>query len=128
MGLYANGQEVATNLSEKRLALTSDQAFQFFLIDYLSSHKGATLPPTAVLMTPRSEFRRQVENIPAHQMIHANVDKTGTIAMISMDAAGTQRLPAALESALQNVRFMPALEKGIPVDGRVKVTIAQLAN
>jgi len=128
MGLYANGQEVATNLSEKRLALTSDQAFQFFLIDYLSSHKGATLPPTAVLMTPRSEFRRQVENIPANQTIYANVDKTGTIATISTDAAGTQRLPSALELALQNVRFMPALEKGAPVNGRVKVTLAQLAN
>jgi len=127
MGLYANGQEVATNLSEKRMPLTSDQAYQFFLIDYLAAHKGATLPPTPVLMTPRSEFRRQVETTEANQTIYANVDKTGNVLAISTDAAGTQRLPAAVESALQNVRFMPALEKGTPVDGRLKVTLAQLA-
>jgi hypothetical protein len=128
MGLYANGQEVATNLSEKRLALTSDQAFQFFLLDYLSTHKGATLPPTPLLMTPRSEFRQQVEKIDGKQKIYANVDKMGKVLGISADPAGIQPLPAALESPLRNVRFMPALEKGAPVDGRVEVTLGQLAN
>ena len=127
MALFANGQEVATNLSEKRLALTSDQAHQFFLIDYLGSHRGATLPPAPMLMTPRSEFRRQVENTETNQIIYANIDKMGNVLAMSTDAAGTQRLPASVESALQNVRFMPALEKGTPVDGRVKVTLAQLA-
>jgi len=128
MGLFANGQEVATNLSEKRMALTSDQAFQFFLIDYLSSHKGATLPPTPMLMTPRAEFRRQVAKTDTNQTIYANVDKMGTVLEISTDAAGTQRLPSSVNSALQNVRFMPALNNGNPVEGRVKVTLAQLAN
>ena len=128
MGLFANGQEVATNLSEKRLALTSAQAFQFFLIDYLSAHKGATLPPTPMLMTPRAEFRRQVEKAETNQTIYANVDKTGQVLAMSADAAGTQRLSSSLESALQNVRFMPALNNGDPVEGRVKVTLAQLAN
>jgi hypothetical protein len=128
IALFANGQEVATNLSEKRLDLTADQAYQFFLIDYLSAHKGETLPPSAVLMTPRSEFRRQVENTGTNQTIYANVDETGNVLAMSTDAAGTQRLPAAVESALQNVRFMPALNNGSPVEGRVKVTLAQLAD
>jgi hypothetical protein len=128
IGLFANGQEVATNLSEKRMALTRDQAFQFFLIDYLSTHKGATLPPTPMLMTPRAEFRRQVDKAAAHQTIYAKVDKTGNAVTLSTDDAGTQRLPSSLESALQNVRFLPALNNGAPVEGRVKVTLAQLAN
>ncbi|MEO6002569.1 MAG: hypothetical protein ABIS43_05405 [Opitutus sp.] len=128
MGLFANGQEVATNLSEKRMALTSDQAFQFFLIDYLTAHKGATLPPAPVLMKPRAEIRRQVEKTDANQAIYANVDKMGGVLAITTDAAGTQPLPAAVASALQNVRFMPALQNGAPVEGRVKVTLAQLTN
>jgi hypothetical protein len=128
MGLYANGQEVATNLSEKRLPLTRDQAFQFFFLDYLSTHKGATLPPTPLLMTPRSEFRHQVEKSDASQKIHAKVDKMGNVVGISTDRAGTLPLPADLQSALQNVRFLPALEKGAPVDGKVEVTLGQLAN
>lgn len=128
IGLFANGQEVATNLSEKRMALTQDQAFQFFLINYLSAHKGATVPPTPILMTPRAEFRRQVQKIETHQTIYANVDRMGGILAMSTDAAGTQQLPASVQSALRDVRFMPALNNGAPVDGQVKVTLAQLAN
>jgi hypothetical protein len=128
MGLFANGQEVATNLSEKRLALTSDQAFQFFLIDYLSSHKGATLPPTPMLMKPRAEIRRQLAKIQREQSVYANVDKMGNILAMSSDAAGNQPLPSSVQSALQFVRFMPALNNGAPVEGRIKVTLAQLAN
>jgi hypothetical protein len=126
IGLFANGQEVATNLSEKRMALTSDQAFQFFLIDYLSSHKEATLPPTPMLMTPRTEFRRRLEKTESTQTIYAKVDKMGNVSAMSTDADGSQRVPASLESALQSVRFMPALEKGKPVDGQLKLRIADL--
>ncbi|MEO6002570.1 MAG: hypothetical protein ABIZ04_15925 [Opitutus sp.] len=128
MALFANGQEVATNLSEKRMALTSDQAFQFFLIDYLTAHKGATLPPAPVLMKPRAEIRRAVEKAEKNHTIYANLDKSGNVLVITSDAAGTQPLPASVQSVLQNVRFMPALEKGAPVAGRIKVTLAQLAN
>jgi hypothetical protein len=126
VGLFANGQEVATNLSEKRLPLTSDQAYQFFLIDHLSHHRNATMPPTPLLMTPRSEFRRQVEQAGTNQTIYANVDKSGNVLAVSADAAGTQRLSPTVESALKNVRFLPALDNGTPVDGRTKVTLAQL--
>jgi hypothetical protein len=128
IGLFANGQEVATNLSEKRLPLTSDQAFQFFLIDYLSTHKGATVAPTPMLMTPRAEFRRQVGMIATNQTIYAKVDKTGNVLAMSTDAAGRQPLPPPVQTALQKVRFLPALKNGVAVDGQVKVTLAQLAN
>jgi hypothetical protein len=126
MALFANGQEVATNLSEKRMPLTRDQAFQFFLIDHLSAHKGATLPPTPLLMTPRAEFRRLVDKTATSQTIYAKIDKSGNVLAISADAAGSQRLSASAESALQNVRFLPALEKGTPVDGHLKIRIADL--
>jgi hypothetical protein len=128
IALFANGQEVATNLSEKRLALTSDQAFQFFLIDYLSTHKGATRPPTPMLMTPRAEFRRQLATIGTNPTIYANVDTMGNTVTISLERSGTKSVPASVESALRNVRFLPALNNGAPVDGQVKVTLAQLAN
>jgi hypothetical protein len=126
IALFANGQEVATNLSEKRMALTSDQAYQFFLIDYLTSHKGATVPPTPMLMTPRSEFRQRLEKTETNQAIHASVDKSGTVVALSVDTAGKEPVPASIEEALKNVRFMPALEKGAPIDGHLKMRIADL--
>jgi hypothetical protein len=126
IALFANDQEVATNLSEKRMALTREQAFQFFLIDYLSAHKGATLPPTAVLMTPRAEFRRQVDKTDTDYTLHAKVDKMGNVLEMSADPEKNQNLPASVESALKHVRFMPALEKGTPIDGQLKIRIADL--
>jgi hypothetical protein len=80
-----------------------------------------------MLMTPRAEFRRQVEKTETNQTIYANVDKTGNVLSTSTDAAGTQRLSSSVESALQKVRFLPALNNGTPVEGRIKVTLAQLA-
>jgi hypothetical protein len=128
VALYANGQEVATNVSEKRMPLTTDQAYKFFYIDYLSKHAGASTPPAAMLMTPRAEFREKISNVQTDQPIYATVDKTGTVVAISTDEAGAEKIPASMESALQHVRFFPALQNGNPVDGRVKITLAQLVN
>ena len=128
IALFAGGQEVATNLSEKRMPLTTDEAYQFFFIDYLSAHKGATLPPAPMLMVPRSEFRREAAKADANQPIYATLDQSGKVLAMSADKAGTEKLPAAVESALHNVRFMPALSKGVPVAGKVRVTLAQLAD
>jgi hypothetical protein len=126
VALFADGQEVATNLSEKQMPLTTDEAYQFFLIDYLSSHQKATLPPAPMLMTPRPEFRRAVQDADVNRPVYATIAKTGNVVTISADAAGKEDLPAAMKSALQNVRFMPALKDGSPVDGHLKVTLAEI--
>lgn len=128
VALYANGQEVATNLSEKRMPLTSDQAYKFFYIDYLTKHAGANKAPAAMLMTPRAEFRQQIGNAETNRPIYATVDKNGAVVAMSTDEAGAEKLPASLATALEHVRFLPALQNGNPVDGRVKITLAQLVN
>jgi hypothetical protein len=127
IGLYSNGQEVATNLSSKRVDLTREQAYEFFLIDYLTGHKDATRPPTPILMAPRAVIRRQIGDADANQPVYATIDKMGKILSISADEAGKVKLPASVEVVMQNVRFMPALNKGDPVEGRVKITLADLA-
>lgn len=128
IGLFANGQEVATNLSEKRMDLTSDQAYQFFLIDYLSAHQGATAAPAPMLMAPRAEFRKQIASGETTLPIYATVAKSGAVVALSTDESGAGKVPASLEAALQNVRFMPALRNGEPVEGRIKLTLAELIN
>jgi hypothetical protein len=91
VALYANGQEVATNLSEKQMALTSDQAYQFFMLTHIASHTGATLPPIPMLMLPRAEFRRQLETVEASQPIFVKVDKTGSVLALSGGSRSAER-------------------------------------
>jgi hypothetical protein len=126
IALFADGQEVATNLSENKMPMTADEAYQFFRLDYLASHKGESHPPVAMLMTSRSEFRQTVQDADLNRPLYATIDETGSVVAISADAAGQQDLPAAMKSALQNVRFVPALKGGSPVDGRLKFTLAEL--
>ncbi|HUG10181.1 MAG TPA: hypothetical protein VMM36_04165 [Opitutaceae bacterium] len=127
IGLYANGVEVATNLSAKRMPLTREEAYQFFLIEYLSKHKGETRSPAPILMTSRSEFRRELGQVEMDELIYAKVDKSGSTLSLSSDKAGSKKLPAPLEVALQDVRFMPALENGTPVEGQLRLKVADLA-
>ncbi len=128
IGLFADGQEVVTNLSDSRLALTEDQAYQFVVANYLIAQKGQTRPPAPVLMTSRTDLRRRADQAPLNADIFARVDKTGALVALSADEAGTVKVGDTMAAALQKVRFAPALDKGVPVDGRVRFTLASLVN
>jgi len=128
IGLYADGEEIATNLSAKRVDLTADEAYQVFLSHYLAENAKATRAPAAMLMKPRTVFRRQIARDEVNRPIHANVDKSGALVRISVDEVGADRAPPAIETAMRSVRFVPALRNGTPVDGQVTFTLAELAN
>src|ERR1035438_3233767 len=47
--LYNRGEEVATNVSPKRVELTRDEAFEYIKMEYISAHKGDTLAAVPVM-------------------------------------------------------------------------------
>jgi hypothetical protein len=126
VNVYADGQEVATNLSERKVSLTKQEAYQYYLLEYLGTHKGETRAPAPMLLTPRSELRRPGDPAQLKQAVYAAVDKQGTLVALSTDEAGQQKVGTEVEALLKSFRFMPALEKGVPVDGRLKLTPAEL--
>ncbi len=128
IGLFADGQEVATTLSNGRLALTEDQAYQFFVANYLIAQKGQTRAPVPMLMTSRADLRRRAEAAPLQADIYAKVDKNGALLALSSDEAGSVPVAAPVAAALQKVRYAPALDKGVPVAGQVKFSLASLVN
>ena len=124
IALYGNGQEVATNLSDTKMELTRDEAYQYIFVDYLSTHKGQTRPPAAVLMAPRAELKR----LPASELsqsVYVHVDKEGHVIKVSTDESGKHDAGSNIASALQYFRFIPALDKGVAVNGRAKLTVAE---
>ena len=46
--LYVNGKELATNLSERAVDLTRQQAREFLLLSYLADHAAESMPPEPV--------------------------------------------------------------------------------
>ena len=126
--LYNRGEEIATDVAPKRVALTRDEAFQYVMIEYVSSHKGATLPATPAMGRLPSDWPTRVASGQFKQTYYVNVTKDGKPTAVFADKSCSQKVEDPyLESVVQNICFKPALENGKPVDGIAAVKFADLA-
>ena len=121
--LFADGQEVATNLIENQAALSEDEAYHYILNGYLASHKGHTSPPAAMLMWPKAKVGA-TDSATLRQPIYVSVDATGKVTSVSADPTTPTEVSPAVTETLRYFRFIPALESGNPVNGRAKVVLA----
>ena len=124
--LFDSGREVPTNLSRKRVPLTADEAFQYAVVEYIGQHKGATLAATIA--------KDQMDRAPLQKLAHRvtgacwlRVTKQGRVSDAFSDSRGEQKLSdAELAVSLHELRFYPALEKGLPVESLVPLAPNQL--
>ena len=75
-------------------------------------------------MAPRAELKR----LPASELsqsVYVHVDKEGHVIKVSTDESGKHDAGSNIASALQYFRFIPALDKGVAVNGRAKLTVAE---
>jgi len=114
--VYENGQELATSLARKRVPLTDDEAFQFVVIDYIGLHKGTTATAKlAIAEIDRVKLEYIAQRITT--TCYLRVNKQGRVADVFADSARKQKLAdAELAAGLSELRFYPALEKGVPID------------
>jgi hypothetical protein len=124
--LFAEGTEVATNLLSEQVALTKDEAHAYFVRSYVSSHGSATAPPGLLMLTPASTLRSAVDKAQLDEVVYVTVDADGALLSAAADESGGQKLSAQTESVLQHIRFMPALDKGVPVQGRLRLNLAKV--
>jgi len=124
--IYDRGEEVATNVSPKRMELTRDQAFMYLTFDYVGSHKGATLPAAPASQTLSNDIWARVPNSLLGQTLYVRVSKDGTPGEAFLDADCTRKVEdPGLGSALQGIHFNPALVSGTAVAGVAAVKFAQ---
>ena len=116
--LYDRGQELATNVADKRVPLTRDEAFQYVLIDYVSSHKGASLPATPVMGRLPADLRTRLGSGQLTQRFFVKVSKDGLPVETYVDESCSHKVDDPyLQSVIQDIRFNPTLEKGRPIEG-----------
>jgi hypothetical protein len=124
--IYDRGEEVATNVSPKRMELTRDQAFMYLTFDYIGSHKGATLPAAPTLETLTKDARSRLPDSLRGQTLYVRVSKDGRAVESFLDSECTRRVEdPGLDSALQEIHFNPALLNGAPVAGVAELTLGQ---
>jgi hypothetical protein len=125
--LYNDGQEVATNVSSKRVALTRDEAFEYVKMDYVSSHKGTTLPAVPAMGKLPADLPSRLAQGQFTNAFYVKVSKDGVGANAYFDEACSRPVEDPyIAAVLKDIRFKPALEKGKPVDGVAKLKLGQL--
>lgn len=125
--LYNRGKEVATSESSKRVELTADEARQYLLIDHLATHKDATLPPQPVAGSVPASVKSRLGPDQLQRTCYARVSKEGLLLGVYADEGVS--LPLAdegLAAAFSAVLFKPALAQGKPMEGVVRVRLADL--
>lgn len=125
--VYNNGEEVATDVSPKRVELSREEAFQYLVLQHIGGNKGATLPPVPALGDLPADLRDRLGAGQFTQPYFVKVSRDGRPLGAYADQACVQRIEEPyLVSLFTGMLFKPALEKGTPVDGVCRVRLGNL--
>ena len=124
--LYNRGREIATDVAPKRVPLTRDEAFSYLFMEYLSGHKGATLPASPIIgkLAPTESAQLSTEQL--EQAYYVKVAKNGLPVNAFSDSNCSKPVDGVVGNQIRNVRFYPALENGKPVEGVAELKFSRL--
>jgi hypothetical protein len=126
--IYNRGEEIATNIATDRVELTRDEAFEYVKMEYVSSHKGATLPAEPAMGRLPVELPAKLAQGQYKQAFYVRVSKDGLAGEAYSDPACTRKIDDPyLDSIVKRIRFKPALNGGEPVDGFATLNLGKLA-
>ena len=125
--LFNQGQEIASTVAPKRVALTREEAFQYVVVEYVGTHKNATLPPVPAMGALPPDLPARLARNELQQTYYVQVTKDGLATAAYDDASCTKRVEDAyLQSVVKTIRFKPALSAGRPVEGVAPLRLSQL--
>src|ERR1017187_5698680 len=125
--VYNRGQEVATTVSSKRVELTRDEAFEYVKMEYMGSHKGATLPAAPAMGKLPADLPKRLAEGEFRETFFVKVSKDGLADEPFVDETCSKRIEDAyLENVVRCIRFNPALAQGKPVEGVASLNLRQL--
>ncbi len=117
--LFSRGEELATDRSERHMALSGAEAREFALQTHLAEHRGQSAP-AGVVWSLAPEALRSAES--GERFDHAarvRIDETG--AFIAIETASEAVVPAPVREVLESLVYLPPLEEGRAVAGTLEV-------
>ncbi len=120
--LFVQTEEFPSNLSEKRYAVTADEAREYLRLVHMDRYRGESAPaePAWSLM-PASLLDRE----DGHDLdfpVTVDLDERGQIVRVHDERAV---IPAQVREALSQMVFMPALREGVAVASTLTVNLAE---
>jgi hypothetical protein len=127
MHIYNGAEEIATNVSENRVELTREEAFEYVKMEYIGSHIKDTLPAVPVMGRFPSDLRSLIAQGKYRDTVYVIVSKEGLADEAYVDAACTRRSEDPyLQEVVRSIRFKPALDGGKPVRATAALDLAKL--
>jgi hypothetical protein len=123
--VYSQGEELPTNLSPHRVELTLDEVHQFFVLKHISEHSSGDAPIAIVRELLDHDLRQHVSDDQLNRAVDVTVDAAGRVTNLELEPHTAQSPDAYISSVLQNVRFLPAVQKGKPIAGKGRFVLSE---
>lgn len=120
---FSNGNEVATNLSPKRVDLTAEQIRNFANFQYTTKNLSKTLPPIPAWYVLDPKILRNIDPKLLDATLKLTIDKDGVVNQVRTDADVDQYALDAVKSIMRELIFYPALDKGTAVEGSLDIRL-----
>lgn len=124
--IYSAGREVPTTLSSNQVEVTADEAHQFLILRHLQQHAHGQVPVQVIPDFLPAQLSELVPPGQGEQTVDFTIDRNGRVIRVAPTPGSSVTLTLALEAALRNVRFLPAVQNGQPVEGLGTFALVEL--
>jgi hypothetical protein len=125
--LYNRGQELATNVADRRVELTRDEACQYLILEHIASHRDADAPAAPLLGRLPADLPARLQQGQFGATYYVKVGKDGLPVDAFVDASCDKKVEDPyLQAVIKDLRFKPMLEKGRPVEGVALLKLSEL--
>jgi hypothetical protein len=125
--IYNRGVEVATSISADKVDLTRDEAFEYVKMEYVSAHRGETLPPVPAMGKLPAALLSRLAAGDYGSPFFVMVSKDGLADESYADRECRRKIKDSfLDSVVKDLRFKPALAEGKTVSGVAEVNLGKL--
>lgn len=119
--LFSNTTELATTRSEQRLPLSKKEAELYLVTQYVADHRSETLAARTALASFPPDFSKRVDPEQLKKRFVLTIGPTGEVSSVQVAEAAAEPVDPYVEETLKGFRFYPALNKGKPVEGQLRV-------
>ena len=124
--LYANGSEIATNLSPKHVGMTEREARTYINYQYLARNEGKTKPPERMWNYLSDEFHKSLHADLADEKITLKINEEGVVTDLIMNPAVSTALNPQNIREISSQLYLPALREGKAVPGELVLMLSNL--
>jgi len=120
--VFNHDQEIATNLSERRMALTAQDAWEFARLSHQTDHRRSSAQPMVIWSLAPDALREATDADSFDWPLTLQLDERGVVQSID---DGGKPLPPLVRKIASQLPCLPAVENGQPVPAKLRVNLVE---